>query len=413
MSLKGMVVTVGGSPEPIVFSINGDKPEMILFVVSSGSRSQVYEQILPKLEYTPQHESLEISNHENLGTCYKEIRQGVTDWMWRRQLGQDDARVDYTGGTKPMSAALALASVEMFGDFKYIASYRRSKGGLGAGESGFEHHARNVNPWNTLAVRELERANWLLRRFHADAAAEVLTDAAAKCDDAYKNRLESFATLAQSLSLADRFQFPDAEKRFNRCRRDLLYTLNDFSTYQILLSHLESWKAIGVQVRSNGKTPGRETLLELLANAERRAAQARYDDATGRLYRAVELYAQQLVKQAFDTELGKPQLTDFPANRCDEVVREFGEPESDGRYKLGVQKLFAALQFSDDAELRERAGLYSLFEDHLQNRNQSLLAHGVRPVSAEDFHKLWEAMLTALEIDATHIPRWPHLELRL
>ena len=121
-----------------------------------------------------------------------------------------------------------------------------------------------------------------------------------------------------------------------------------FSIYQQLLSRLESWQSINSQVNSSGKTPGRETLLELLANAERRAAQARYDAAAGRLYRAVELYAQQQVKQAFGAELGKPRLDDFPQDRRQEVIQELGEPDDDGLYRIGVQKLFAALQFSDN-----------------------------------------------------------------
>ena len=413
MSVKGMIITVGGSPEPIAFSLNGDKPRLALFVVSEGSRPQVEEQILPQLEFVPQYEYLQVSNHEDIESCYKEMRDGISRWLRDRQLEDNDVRVDYTGGTKAMSAALALASVERFGDFKYIASYRRAKDGLGQGVSGFEHHARSSNPWNALAVRELERANWLLSQYHAEAAAEVLTQAAAKCDEAHKNRLKSFSALADALASADRFQFREAMNKLNQRRRDLEYALGDYSTYQQLLSRLESWKSINSQVNSGGKTPGRETLLELLANAERRAAQARYDDAAGRLYRAIELYAQQLVKQAFGAELGKPRLDDFPQDRRQEVIQELGKPEDDGRYRIGVQKLFAALQFSEDGELRDKASRYDLMKDHLQIRNSSLLAHGLQPVSEDTYRKFRNAALQALEVEESEIPRWPPLELRL
>ena len=413
MSVKGMIITVGGSPEPIAFSLNGDKPRLALFVVSEGSRPQVEEQILPQLEFVPQYEYLQVSNHEDIEPCYKEMRDGISRWLRDRQLEDNDVRVDYTGGTKAMSAALALASVERFGDFKYIASYRRAKDGLGQGVSGFEHHARSSNPWNALAVRELERANWLLSQYHAEAAAEVLTQAAEKCDEAHKNRLKSFSALADALASADRFQFREAMNKLNQRRRDLEYALGDYSTYQQLLSRLESWKSINSQVNSGGKTPGRETLLELLANAERRAAQARYDDAAGRLYRAIELYAQQLVKQAFGAELGKPRLDDFPQDRRQEVIQELGEPDDDGLYPIGVQKLFAALQFSEDGELRDKASRYDLMKDHLQIRNSSLLAHGLQPVSQDTYRKFRSAALQALEIEESEIPRWPPLELRL
>ena len=412
MSLKGMIVAVGGSAAPIVFSLNGDKPALVLFVVSEGSRPQVEEQILPELEDMPQYEYLQISDHENIETCYKEMREGISRWLLDRQLDQDDVRVDYTGGTKSMSAAVALASVERFGDFKYVASYRRTKAGLGTGVSGYEYHARSSNPWNALAVRELERANWLLGEYHAESAAEVLTQAADKCDEAHKSRLKSFAQLADALAAADRFQFRQAENKFNQSRRELEHTL-EYPTYQAMLSLLDQWKAIAVQSRPDEKTPGRETLLELLANAERRAKQARYDDATGRLYRAIELYAQQLVKQAFSADLGKPRLDDFPATRYEEVLEKFGEPNGEGQYKLGVKKLFQALEFSDDDDLRGRTQLYSHLENHLQIRNSSLLAHGLQPVSKDSFDRFLIAALQVLRIDESDIPRWPTLELNL
>ena len=417
MTVKAMIVTVGGSPEPIVFSLNGEKPEMILFVVSENSRSQVEEQIVPKLERIPQYEYLQVSNHEDIEVCYSEMRAGIDRWLRDRQLDYDDVRVDYTGGTKPMAAALTLASVEWFGDFKYIASYSRTKEGLGTGVSGFEYHARNSNPWNSLAVRELERANWLLRDFHADAAAEVLWAAAEKCDDAHKLKLNSYASLSAAFGHADRFRFDVGKGRdaaipmFNACRSVL--ESFDYRLFQKVDSHVRRWAVINRELKANGRTPGRETLLELLANAERRAKQKRYDDAIGRLYRSVELYGQQLVKQAFGAELGRPALDDFPSNNRHEVISKFGKPDDDGRYKFGVQNLFSVLEFSDDLELREHARIYCSLKAHLSRRNSSLLAHGLQPVNKDSFDEFWAATLKALQIDEAEIPRWPTLDLRL
>ncbi|MDB9309098.1 hypothetical protein PN471_10700 [Aphanizomenon sp. CS-733/32] len=54
---------------------------------------------------------------------------------------------------------------------------------------------------------------------------------------------------------------------------------------------------------SNGtEGHGYEIVQDLILNAERRATQQRYDDAVGRLYRALELLAQIRLLKAFDND---------------------------------------------------------------------------------------------------------------
>ena len=190
------------------------------------------------------------------------------------------------------------------------------------------------------------------------------------------------------------------------------YLACDFSGIQRLISLHGHWRAVRDQTKDNGRTAGQETLLELLANAERRAKQSRFDDAVGRLYRAVELRGQQLVKQAFGAELGRVALERFPASRRNDVLDKLGEPRC-GAYKLGVQNLFQALEFGEDEDLCAQARIYDCLCNHLSNRNSSLLAHGLQPVAKERFESFWEAALPALGLCDADIPRWPQLELKL
>lgn len=104
-------------------------------------------------------------------------------------------------------------------------------------------------------------------------------------------------------------------------------------------------------VRAAQQTPGRATLLELWANAERRAGQGRYDDAVGRLYRAVELRAQQLVRDAYGVELGQIAPNAFPPAQGDAVRRAFREPDDAGRYKSGLRPAALAVCAVSEAEI--------------------------------------------------------------
>ena len=199
---------------------------------------------------------------------------------------------------------------------------------------------------------------------------------------------------------------------FNRrCRVVLEHTL-DYPVYRQLLSLCDHWQVVGREVSAVRETPGEATLLELLANSERRAKQSRYDDAVGRLYRAVELRGQHLARQAFGAELGNLSVDDFPADRREEAVAELGRPE-DGLYRLGVKLLYRTLEYSDDPSVRRHSGVYAGLASHLTIRNLSLLAHGVQPVTERGFGKFWEDALGAMEIDEAGVPRWPALDLKL
>lgn len=411
MILRGMVATVGGSPEPVLKTLDEGRPPCVLFVVSGASRSQVEEKVLPRLNYVPQWGCLEISDHQDIGLCYQEIRTGIERWSHERRLDPEAVYIDITGGTKPMSAALMLVAVERFKNFTYVGGASRDSNNLGTVVTGAEHVVRCQNPWITYAVREIERTNGLLEGFYADSAAAVLENAALKCKESQRLRLEAFAGLAKALGLADRFDFSNAYREFRRCRQVLELSL-DYPLYQRLVSLHDHWKAVWDQMKHNDQTAGRETLLELIANADRRAKQSRYDDAVGRLYRAVELRGQQLVKQAFGAELGKVSIEHFPAASREDVIEKLGPPNA-GSYKLGVQKLFQILEFSGDRVVSEQAHIYDCLKDHLQKRNNSLLAHGLLPVKKESFEAFWKSALSALDLCDSHIPRWPQLDLKL
>ncbi len=410
MSLRGLIASVGGSPEPVRKALEG-RPDHVLFIVSDGSRPEVENKILPGLDYVPQYRYSEVSDHQDVGTCYKKIRADIERWLREGKLAPEEIYVDITGGTKAMSGALLLAAVERFKNFTYVGGFKRDANDLGTVISGSEHVIECQNPWNAYAVRELERANALLKEFYADSATAILEHAADQCDESQRARLEAFAGLARALAGADCFDFKRAWFEFNRCRQKLELCF-EYPLYQMLVTLHDHWQAVRSQIERPSKTAGRETLLELLANAERRAKQFRFDDAVGRLYRAVELRGQQLVREAFGAELGKVPIECFPAECHKEVIEMLGQPNKSS-YNLGVRNLFQVLAFRENESLSEQAQIYDRLENHLQKRNNSLLAHGLQPVKAVAFNSFWETTLSAFDICESDIPRWPQLAFKL
>lgn len=414
MSLSGIVVSVGGSPEPLIKTLNEHKPKYVLYVISMDTRDKVEQHIRPHLSYTPDWQSLvEVSDPQYLENCYKQILERIDQWLGDYHLHPANVGIDYTGGTKVMSVALALAAAEKnIALFSYVGGTERDRENRGVVRDGFEHIIPTRNPLQAGATREIERANWLLDNYYAAAAGEVLQKAQEICDQKHKARLKALTALSQALDKADRFQFSNACKAFQPYRKELKYILND-SAFCSLVSLCETWKAISDDLQCQQKTPGEKVLLELFANADRRAKQARYDDATGRLYRGIELKGQQLVKEAFGAELGKIKLDAFPPKQRDRVEREFGPPSDQNEYLLGVKNLYSCLKFKEDAKYHKYKDLIDSLSHHLTVRNHSILAHGLDPVSENGFTGFRKAALTALGVTDADIPRWPEIVLTI
>lgn len=252
---QGIVVSLGGTPAPIIQALLARRPAYALFVVSAASAGDIAAQIIPQLDgYLPQYQQALVSDPQVLGRCYQEIRVRIVRWL--DDTGLDPARVymDITGGAKVMSAVLALAAVEYFSDFSYVGGGAR-KAVTGRVVAGAEQVIQSANPWDTYAVRDLERANGLLRAGQADTAGAVLREAAQRCAGSNKRRLNAFANLAEALARSDRFEFAAAVRIFNQSRNDLELSLDD-ALFRRLAALCGHWEQVRDEVRASQQTPG-------------------------------------------------------------------------------------------------------------------------------------------------------------
>ena len=123
-------------------------------------------------------------------------------------------------------------------------------------------------------------------------------------------------------------------------------------------------------------------LFDLYLNAERRAAQGRYDDAVARLYRLIEWTAQWLLKTQTGIKTDNIPAEQIPAEMHLKSNRE-------GNYQVG---LFDAWQLVKHKTGGEAARFISAEEERLRNhldiRNGSILAHGFKPVSVTEWQTI-------------------------
>lgn len=407
-----MIVTVGGSPEPVISTLREARPRCVLFVASEQSRAEVESKILPGLDFAISPNYCVLSDGNRIERIYGELRQQIRDWLRLNGLRPADVAVDITGGTKPMAAGLALAAIEHFSQFRYVSGTRRTKEGLGVVESGTEYTVKSGNPWDVEAVKEREKAAWLYEKGDPAQAARVLEGASEKCSPKQGRALKGYARLMEILDAADRFDFDGAIRKANKFRDAhgiLLATETDEFAVTALEELWKHWPAVQGELRKEG--PMSATVRELICNADRRAAQSRWDDAVARLYRATEVWMQDLAFQAFGAKLGKVEIGSIPAGRQAEFLDEFGEAEEGGQYLLGVERLARAVSKFGPASCEDAYRVYESLKNHLQLRNTSILAHGNRAASEEDYQGFRAALLTGLGLSEADLPAWPRLRM--
>lgn len=397
---KALVASVGGSPEPIIATLLALKPASVCFVVSEATRVSVTEQILPKAGVQPQYEFLEVADPQSLLSCYETLAKGLPDWLARNRLDPTTVTVDYTGGTKTMTVALALVGVSLFRRFRYVGGIVRDKAGVGVVQSGHELPVESVNPSDFFADGRQREAARLMGLALASSAAAVLDSAAERCGEEVGPRLRLLAEVCNALDMADRFDFEGAHRKLAPCSRTFGFLAPSAAAWEALR---DGWQRAAKEIRDNRHRqtgPNPQLKLEWIANADRRRVQGRHDTAVALLYRVCELHAQDLLHERFGANFGR-----IPADALDSmaVERTVGPPRH-GEFRLGVE---AALRLLGMDEAYER------LRGHLQKRNDSALAHGVRPCEALDYDAFRQVLLPVLGLSDSQIPRWPSSDFLL
>ena len=146
---QAMIISLGGSPEPLVRSIAEHRPQFVTFLASQDSvvlLGKVMELLDQGGVPRPEHRVVLADDVNSLVHCYEKALK-CARWLEDREFQADEVVVDYTGGTKSMTAALALATVGKGYRFSYVGGTSRTKGGLGIVETGSEAVHTGVSPW--------------------------------------------------------------------------------------------------------------------------------------------------------------------------------------------------------------------------------------------------------------------------
>ncbi len=414
-----LVCTIGGTTEPLVSALLHWRPARVLFIPSPETRDQV-EKVLDDYAIRAgaplgpgEYDVYCVHDAQDIQSCLSTIRRldhEVEKWLARGAGYRVVA--DFTGGTKCMTAALALEARRWPCMFSYVGGERRTKGGVGIVETGSERVVHAANPWEALGYQAVDEFVTLFDQRAFAPAVRVARQAKEKVTAPERKRaLSALENLAAAFDAWDRFDHKEAKKKFD----DVAKGAND------LKAALDAERAERVQrfidqhrkhlecLAGQARIPTKAHVRDLLANARRRREEGRVDDAVARLYRAIEAIAQETLATRHDI----PSTEHVPVDRLPEEFRSRPgvRPNDDGTVTVGLQDAYALLAALGDplGKMFMGSELSDPERSPLQTRNRSILAHGLERVSAKTFERLWSAGLALAAVDARDLPELPKL----
>lgn len=417
MSKVLLICSVGGTAEPIVASLIHWNPEKVYFIVSQETR-QTVEKVTSAYKLKTGNEFLQgaidyidISDPEALVGVVGSLRSVTKDvHKWRARGDEFRVVTDFTGGTKCMSAALALVARRWPCEFSYVGGSQRNKAGVGIVESGSETIKSWGNPWDIFGYQAVEDAVTVFNQGgYAAAAAQVEASMRTVQDQSTKRTLSALFATTNAFAAWDRFDHATAIKQF----QDALKFQNDlsanFAHADDLISAIQCNRDFCIKL-NEGDGPTWLWVDDLINNAMRRAKEQRFDDAVARLYRACEAIAQVRLREQFQI----PSTGSVPVEKLPACLQEkWASRAVDGCVKIGLQEGFRLLACLQD-EFGKRfielnlAGMTS----PLSARNSSILAHGFKPVSKDVYDKLLESVRTLRGVEYVPCAPWRLPEVR-
>lgn len=407
---KVLLITVGGSPQPIITSVKELNPDRVIFFCSTGkfgTESQVLGKGFPceirakgkvveKLPNLPTYLELgdrfqaerdvaKISNPDDASECYQLASKTIRTLL--QSYSPHDIIVDYTGGTKTMSLSLGMAGIDYGLSLYVTTASRRNIQSVQNGEL-----PERVPLSSIIVERQLgQLLPELLKRYDYSASISQLANLLKlELFQDSRKRVRDSLTYCQAFEAWDRFEHQTALKLLESFERSQEIKLSLDFLKRVMCSRADIDSDFPCEQYKKFSYHGYEIVEDLLLNAERRAKQERYDDAVGRLYRALELLMQIHFKKRYSiTTLGvaPEELED---KLSDETKARYANLLSSGntRKKFGVTRGYELLRdFSDDP----LGQLYKQYETRLAKvlkiRNMSLFAHGFRPINGDDYKK--------------------------
>lgn len=401
MSERGfttLILTVGQTAAPLEHALLEHAPQGVVFIASQSSQVVVAE-LLRKYGQELRHHTLLLDDFESLTESYQKALQALRkalEWESRVLLA------DITGGTKPMIAGVLLALSGQGVTFCYVGGSQRDE--QGRVKSGSEQTRLLEDPTLRFGLREWEgfRRAWNRNDYPAalDFLHELLSRPLSPSEQRFYTHLVG---ITEGMVAWDLFEHKQAGAKLAAHLEAALAIAEAWGhgAKVRVLQNLQRSQALLQEILKRAGKPSFALLADLLANAERRAARGRYDDALARLYRAIELAAEASIFERHGIEVR--EFKTYPQN-LQHIAVKMEKAQGLKEHLSLMASIDGALQQTETLPQKLYAAYLGPLGEQMQARHRSILGHGLQPVR----QKAWEDLrqnLLSLGLEAA--PPWP------
>ena len=387
---RALIVTVGTGTRPDVYivkplvkSIEDSRPDFLVLVTTTASRKfgdAIVEKLLLQSE---SYRIEELKDFDDFQSVFQEVNR-IFRYLTEKGYEPDEIQMDFTSGTKAMSGGALLSAVySQCQSVKYITGLRVN----GVVKDGSEKFL-TVNPRSVFALHDLRAGEELICHLRFSSASQIL---GAVREDVFapedQKRLKNLIIIAHAYHEWDLFKHESAWQKLKKVEWDIS-SLQRFRISDVGRNQIEQL------VRDKRAGWNNFLIMDLFNNALRREIEGKYDDGVARLYRAAEMFAQNILAKQYSIDTSDVDTRKVPSSMKTLLAKNLAE---DSKIRIGLYQDYKLL-----AEFGHKAGLYYLQNDSLrsqiQERNLSILAHGTKPISQKQFNSLSSSILPLFDL---------------
>lgn len=388
--MRILLVSLGTGPSVehgIAYSIRNHRPDRVIYFATDQSMptQAKVEALVSDLAF--KSEVVKISDGDDPDEIYRQACNLL------RKLHHDEVFVDFTSGTKAMSAGLfAAALAHNVCNLIYVSGQRGPDGRVISGTE----RAITFSPSEIFADRLIRQIIELFNFRRFSAALQLIENGLKEIHiPEHCQKLKDLQKLCLAYQAWDWFDHRKAKEHFSQIDRELI------ARWSEQIGDNKGWVSqIANQLRPDAPITQRyneKLLIDLWLNAERRMEEGHWIDAVARLYRLVELIAQFRLARTKELDTGALETSKLPEHLRDKYEKLRDER---GRVRLGLRQAYELL-----AELHDSMGqsYNDRLEGVLQARNDSIAGHGLSPVTEDNCRQLAEHVRELLD---RVIPDW-------
>ncbi len=364
-------------------TINKICPHHVVFFASDKSKhtidyiEELFRQDGDEFILDEDYQIVPIEDIDDFNVCFEIFESKIWDFDYSKDGGYKII-MDYSSGTKTMSAAMACCGLFYYKDIISVGG-DRSKGEVSTGTE-MINYQNLYKIYDKFALMRV-RSNFNAKRFMA--CIDILNFIV----DLNIHK-ESFLNLCKSYYAWDNMDFESAYDHLKRV------DINQFEFIEIKNELGKNLKALGTIVNARSvNLKNCYILASLINNAIGKAEEYKYDDAIARLYRALELAAQIRLTsydiKSSDVDISLLQENNVSADFIDDLEKTM----EDKKIRMGLVKDYLLLNELNDELGKYYIGNEKKIKSMTIKRNNSILAHGLESRSKEDFDEFLEVVI--------------------